>query len=214
MDGLLIDSEPIWLEAAQHTMRKINFKLTEELKQQTTGLACQLFLEYCHKIQPWDTPTFDEMEAEIISYAHAKILSSATAMPGAIDLVKDLHRRGMPLAVASASHMELIEGVLDRLSLRQYFTTWHSGTLEEFTKPHPAVYLSTALKLGVPPQACLAIEDSHAGLQSARSAGMTTISVPAPEVFHHSKFEIADFKLASLAEFDFASLVEVASNRP
>ena len=48
MDGLLIDSEPIWTEAAQHVMQKVNFELTHALKLQTTGLSIKLFLEFCY----------------------------------------------------------------------------------------------------------------------------------------------------------------------
>ncbi|WP_025763753.1 hexitol phosphatase HxpB [Dyadobacter tibetensis] len=206
MDGLLIDSEPIWVEAAKLTMQKINFDLTQEVQRQTTGLACKLFLEYCHKIQPWNTPTFEEMEKEILNYAHHHILEKALPMPGALELLKKLHQKGIKLAVASASHMELIEGVLDRLNIRDYFQVWHSGTLEAFTKPHPAVYLTTAQKLGLPPAQCLAFEDSFAGLQSAHSAGMITISVPAQEAYHDKKFDLAHYKLQSLEQFSLQDI--------
>ena len=66
MDGLLIDSEPIWTDAAREVMQKVNFKISDALKQQTTGLSIKLFLDYCHKIQPWNTPSFDELESAIL----------------------------------------------------------------------------------------------------------------------------------------------------
>jgi len=201
MDGLLIDSEPIWHEAANEVMQKVNFELTDALKLQTTGLSIKLFLDFCHNIQPWNTPSFEELESEILEYAHKNILARAVAMPGAIALVKDLKEKGLKLAVASASHMELIEGVLRRLEIIDYFDTWHSGELEEFTKPHPAVYLTTAKKLGVLPEECVAFEDSHAGLRSAHAAGMITISVPALEVYDDPKFNMAHYKINSLEKY-------------
>lgn len=201
MDGLLIDSEPMWTEAARTSMQKVNFELTEALKLQTTGLSIKLFLDFCHQLQPWNTPSFEELEAEILEKAHRDILANAEAMPGAIKLVKELKATGLKLAVASASHMELIEGVLKRLDIIDYFDTWHSGELEEFTKPHPAVYLTTAKKLGVLPQECIAFEDSHAGLRAAHAAGMVTISVPAMEVFEDPKFDMAHYKINSLEKF-------------
>jgi HAD superfamily hydrolase (TIGR01509 family) len=209
MDGLLIDSEPIWTEAAQHVMQKVNFELTHALKLQTTGLSIKLFLEFCYKIQPWNTPTFEALEKEIMDYAHNHILEKAAAMPGAIELVKSLKAQGLKLAVASASHMVLIEGVLKRLNIIDYFDTWHSGELEEFTKPHPAVYLTTAAKLGVKPEECVAFEDSHTGLRSAHAAGMITISVPATEVYEDIKFDIAHYKIPSLERYVLEEMCEL-----
>jgi HAD superfamily hydrolase (TIGR01509 family) len=209
MDGLLIDSEPIWTEAAREVMQKVNFELTNALKLQTTGLSIKLFLEVCYKIQPWNAPTAKELEQEILLHAHKNILANAIAMPGAIDLVKKLKAHGLKLAVASASHMELIEGVLRRLDIIEYFDTWHSGELEEFTKPHPAVYLTTAAKLGVLPEECIAFEDSFAGLRSAHAAGMITISVPAMEVFDDSKFDLAHYKISSLDNYIFEEMCKM-----
>jgi HAD superfamily hydrolase (TIGR01509 family) len=209
MDGLLIDSEPIWTDAARKVMQRVNFTISDALKNQTTGLSIKLFLEYCHKIQPWNTPSFEELEREILEYAHENILAHAVAMPGAIDLVKNLKAQGLKLAVASASHMDLIEGVLKRLEIIDYFDTWHSGELEEFTKPHPAVYLTTAAKLGLRPDECIAFEDSHAGLRSAHAAGMITISVPAIEVFDDAKFDMAHYKINSLEKYILSEMSSV-----
>ena len=209
MDGLLIDSEPIWADTAREVMEKVNFKLTHELKLQTTGLSIKLFLEFCYKIQPWNTPTFEELEREILVKAQRNILSYAVAMPGAIEIVKRLKAQGLRLAVASASHMELIEGVLKRLDIIEYFDLWHSGELEEFTKPHPAVYLTTAAKLGLKPEECIAFEDSFTGLRSAHAAGMLTVCVPTAEVFNSTKFDLAHYKIPSLDQFVFEEMCEV-----
>jgi HAD superfamily hydrolase (TIGR01509 family) len=212
MDGLLIDSEPIWHEAAREVMQKVNLEITDALKLQTTGLSIKLFLDFCHELQPWNTPTFEELEKDILEHAHANILAHAVAMPGAIALIKELKSQGLKLAVASASHMELIEGVLKRLEIIDYFDTWHSGELEKFTKPHPAVYLTTAAKLGVLPEECIAFEDSHAGLRSAHAAGMVTISVPAMEVFDHPKFDMAHYKINSLDKYILSEMSGVPQN--
>lgn len=212
MDGLLIDSEPMWTEAARSVMQKVNFDLPEALRLQTTGLSIKLFLDFCHKVQPWNTPSFEELEMEILEKAHHDILAGAEAMPGAIALVKELKKQGLKLAVASASHMELIEGVLKRLEIIDYFDTWHSGELEEHTKPHPAVYLTTARKLGVLPQECIAFEDSHAGLRAAHAAGMTTISVPAAEVYEDKKFDMAHYKIPSLEKYILSEMSGVPQN--
>ena len=207
MDGLLIDSEPIWAEAAREVMRKVNFDVTDAIKRESTGLSTQLFLEYCYKIQPWDAiHSTEDLEIAILDYAHEHIPLRVTLMPGVIEVLETLKKEGLLLAVASASHMELIENVLRKLEILHYFDTWHSGVLEEFTKPHPAVYLATAAKIGVKPQECIAFEDSFAGLMSAHSAGMLTVSVPAPDVFDNPKFDIAHIKIPSLENFKFSEV--------
>ncbi|SEI82504.1 sugar-phosphatase [Dyadobacter koreensis] len=206
MDGLLIDSEPIWTEAATEVMQKVNFKLTHDLKLQTTGLSIKLFLEFCYRIQPWNTPERDELEHDILTIATRNIIAHAKPMPGAIALVKNLYAENIKLAVASASHMELIEAVLKRLEIIDYFQTWHSGELEEHTKPHPAVYISTAAKLGIPVHECIAFEDSFTGLRAAHAAKMITICVPNPEVYDDPKFDLAHYKLRSLEEFDILAV--------
>jgi mannitol-1-/sugar-/sorbitol-6-/2-deoxyglucose-6-phosphatase len=213
MDGLLIDSEPFWNEAARQVMQKVNFEITNALIHQTTGLSIKLFLDFCHRLQPWNAPSHQELEYEILTLAHSTILANANAMPGAVDLVMRLKNKGLKLAVASASHMELIEGVLDRIGLKDTFDTWHSGELEQFTKPHPAVYLSTAKKLGVRPAECVAFEDSFAGLQSAHGAGMITVSVPAADVFHEKKFDLAHYKIESLEKYIFEEM-SVLQSKP
>ncbi len=206
MDGLLIDSEPIWTEAATEVMQKVNFQLTHDLKLQTTGLSIKLFLEFCYRIQPWNTPSRDELEHEILTIATRNIIAHAQPMPGALALVKSLHDQKLKLAVASASPMELIEAVLRRLEIVDCFETWHSGELEQHTKPHPAVYITTAAKLGIPPHECIAFEDSFTGLRSAHAAKMITICVPNAEVYDDPKFDLAHYKIRSLEEFNILSV--------
>lgn len=206
MDGLLIDSEPIWTDAATEVMQKVNFKLTHDLKLQTTGLSIKLFLEFCYRIQPWNTPGRDELENDILTLATRNIIAHAQPMPGAIALVRNLYAENIKIAVASASPMELIEAVLKRLDIIDCFETWHSGELEEHTKPHPAVYIATAAKLGIAPHECIAFEDSFTGLRSAHAAKMITICVPNPEVYDDPKFDLAHYKLRSLEEFDILAI--------
>ena len=100
MDGLLIDSEPMWTEAARSVMQKVNFEITDAIRIQSTGLSIKLFLDLCHQIQPWNTPSFEELEAEILGKAHHDILAHAEAMPGAITLITELKKQGLKLAVA------------------------------------------------------------------------------------------------------------------
>ncbi len=95
----------------------------------------------------------------------------------------------------------MIEAVLRHLGIRHYFSVLCSAADEEHGKPHPAVYLKTAAKIGVPSPHCLAFEDSIPGVQAAHAAGMKVVAVP--DAFHYERDEyaVAQLKLASLAEF-------------
>jgi mannitol-1-/sugar-/sorbitol-6-/2-deoxyglucose-6-phosphatase len=107
--------------------------------------------------------------------------------------------------------MHLIEVVvIDRLGIRNFFTIWHSATLELSNKPAPDVYLGTARKLGAVPERCIAFEDSGNGLRSAHAAGMLTVAVPADYEFDDPKFSIATIKIPALTMFADAVFQEIS----
>jgi sugar-phosphatase len=104
------------------------------------------------------------------------------------------------LGLASSSATEIIEAVLDKLELARFFAVVQSAEHEPYGKPHPAVYIECARRLGVPPDRCLAIEDSPAGVLAAKAARMTCIAIPAPELRDDHRYCIADARLESLVE--------------
>eukprot|EP01046_Picozoa_sp_COSAG06_P050286 COSAG06_NODE_7931_length_2330_cov_2.569251_2_plen_216_part_00 len=111
-----------------------------------------------------------------------------------------LQSKGLPLAVASSSHMVLLNAALEGLGLVGRFSHVISAEFEPYGKPHPGVYISAATALGVAPDRCLALEDSVNGTLAAKAAKMICIAVPEPHNFPDPRYAIADLKLASLAE--------------
>ncbi|MFB9295459.1 hexitol phosphatase HxpB [Persicitalea jodogahamensis] len=202
MDGLLVDSEPIWRQVAIEVFDTVGVALTEDFCRSTTGLGTVPFVQLAFDTFPWEGKSQTQIGDEIILMAHERIGANAHAMPGALELIQFFYERGIPLAVASASPMEIIETVLERLDIKQYFRLWHSALLEARNKPFPDVYLGAARMLGVEPSRCLAFEDSGNGLRSAVSAGMKTIAVPADYEYDDSKFDVATLKIPSLLSFD------------
>ena len=101
-----------------------------------------------------------------------------------------------------------IEVTLRRIGLADRFEVVHSAESEALGKPHPAVYLTTAARLGVRPTRCLAIEDSLRGLVSAKAASMRCIAVPTAP---HPGFSLADLELSSLTELDEETFRQVTS---
>ena len=95
-----------------------------------------------------------------------------------------------------------MRAVVEKLGLGGAFDFIHSAEEEEYGKPHPAVYLTTARMLGVAPTECLAIEDSLNGVIAAKSARMKCVAIPSPESRVDSRFTIADATLDSLTEIN------------
>ena len=127
-------------------------------------------------------------------------------MPGlehALDVVRN---EDLALALASSSSPILIETVLHTLGLTTTFEVVRSAIHESHGKPHPAVFLATARDLGFSPSECAVIEDSAAGVQAARAAGMRVVAVPPPHLFADPAYEAADVKLHSLEELTLPML--------
>ncbi len=163
-------------------------------------------VNYWYDRAPWTDPVSigrrpEDLADAITEGVHDRISHFADPMPGAIEILKFFADRSIPMAIASASPMSLIEVVVDRIGIRHTLTLWHSATLEARNKPAPDVYLGTARKLGVDPANCLTFEDSGSGLRAAHDAGTRTVAVPAPFEFDDPKFRIADMILPSLTVF-------------
>ncbi len=121
-------------------------------------------------------------------------------MPGLHQAIRLFQSHGFRLALASSSALSLIDAVIDRLELRPKFEAICSAENEPRGKPHPDVYLSAAEKLGLAPGMCLAVEDSIAGMQAAKAAGMKCIAIPLPELRSDPRYSPADLILDSLTQ--------------
>jgi HAD superfamily hydrolase (TIGR01509 family) len=119
-------------------------------------------------------------------------------LPGAVDAVRRA-AAAFPLALASSSNREVFEAVLELADLADCFSATVSSEEVERGKPAPDVYLEAARRLGVLPERCAAVEDSHAGIRSAKSAGMRVVAIPnASYPPDEEALELADIVLESL----------------
>lgn len=211
MDGLLVDSEPHWRDVEIEVFRTVGLEMNEEMCKRTTGLPTDAVVRYWYERRPWTGRSLDDITGDILEKAHERIGRLAQPMPGVPQILDLFRQQGIRMAVASASPMNLIETVLDRLRIRHYFDRYHSATLEKRNKPHPDVYLGTARQLDVEPGRCLAFEDSGNGLKSAHAAGMLTVAVPADYEYEDLKFAVATIKIPSLTAFTLGTLNELTS---
>lgn len=208
MDGLLIDSEPLWCIAELEIFNDLGVPLQESMCNQTMGLRTSEVVSYWYAQFPWIGPSQSTVAERIISRVSELLVTVGQPMPGAVEVVQLCQQMQLPLALATSSPMSLIETVLNKLGLQDAFDVVNSAQTEEYGKPHPAVYLTSAHRLGVHPNKCVAFEDSVRGTISAKAASMRCIAVPAAQDRKDPRFAIADVKLDSLEQISESWLKE------
>ena len=178
MDGVLLDSEPLWQDAEMEVFATVGITLDRERCRETMGLRSDELVAFRHAREPWTSPSEAEVERQLLATVTRLITARAAPQPGLDRVLAILAARDVRLALASSSPYALIAAVLERLGLTECFTCIHSAEEEPYGKPHPGVYLSAARKLGVAPEECCAIEDSLNGVLAAKAARMTCVAVP------------------------------------
>jgi sugar-phosphatase len=200
MDGLLVDSEPLWHIAEKEVFSSVGINLSTEDCLKTTGMPTEVVFDYWYEISPWTGKTKKELETMLFEKMVSLIKQKATPMPGVLETLKFFKNRGLKIGLASASPLMLIEIVIEKLEIKSYFDFYHSATLEKNNKPHPDVYLTVAKKLNCPIENCLILEDSVNGVKGAKASGATVIAVPEAYFFEFEEYKIADYKIKSLLE--------------
>jgi HAD superfamily hydrolase (TIGR01509 family) len=200
MDGILIDSEPLWKIAMEDVFRSVGSTLTKADFQKTVGLRIDEVVRFWHQHEGWKDFTPAQMEQDIVSRMIELIRLHGQELNGVTETLQFLHDKEKKIGLATSSYTVLIQTVLDVLKLDSFFHYTHSAEHEEFGKPHPAVYLTTAQKLKVTPSRCLVIEDSLNGIISAKAARMSVVCIP--EKTHHSepRLSLADHRFESMTE--------------
>ena len=176
MDGLLIDSEPLWFEVETDVMTRLGGTWTTVDQKALLGSsldnAVRYFLERARV--PADPAEVGEW---MLGGIVAKVRDHGVRiMPGAADLVAAVAAAGLPYALVTSSQRRFVDAVLDRTGLR--FPAVVTGTDVTRSKPDPEPYLLAAGRLDVPPSQCLVLEDSITGVTAAEAAGCFVVAVP------------------------------------
>lgn len=201
MDGLIIDSEPLWKIAEIETFKEIGFDFTIEMCAITTGMRIDEVVEFWRKRLKWQKFSNNEIVDTIQNKMVQLILQRGKLLPGIIEALNLLKANGVLIALASSSSMSLINTTVDSLEIRRFFNIIHSAENEIAGKPNPAVFLSTAKMLEVQPNKCLVLEDSKAGMNAGLNANMRTVVIP--EFGTSPKWASNAFKqLKSMLEFN------------
>lgn len=198
MDGVMIDSEPLWEKTERILLARRNIDYSPEYRDLIVGLnqkdSGKLLRETFSLGE-----SVDEIISERVEILTAIYEEELEVAPGLTPLLDELRLRKYLLAVASSSPLRVINFVLDMFSLHGYFDAVVSGECTENGKPHPDIYLHTAERLGVSPSECVAIEDSINGVRSATGAGMYCIAIPDKRLSREA-FERADLILENMDE--------------
>ena len=199
LDGVLIDSEHVWDEARRELAAERGGRWTETASRDMMGMSSLEWSRYMHDvIGVPDSP--EEISREVVRRLEEIYRRDLPLVDGAVEAVERLAAR-WPIGLASSSNRELIDLVLDLSGLARYFRTTVSSEEVSRGKPEPDVYLEAARRLEVSPERCAAIEDSDAGIRSAKAAGMRVLAIPNPQFPpEDDALALADDVPGSLAE--------------
>jgi len=179
MDGVLIDSEPVWERVRRKFVADRGGRWPEDAQDRMMGMSTGEWSAYMSedfglRLSP------SRVAGLVVAAMAAEYQAHLPLLPGAVDAVRELSA-SWPLAVASSAPKSLIEAVLDISGLRSAFAAAVSSEEVPRGKPAPDVYLEATARLRVPPASCAAVEDSSNGLRAAAAAGCAVIAVPRPE---------------------------------
>jgi mannitol-1-/sugar-/sorbitol-6-/2-deoxyglucose-6-phosphatase len=239
MDGLLIDTEPVWRVAEREVFAELGIDLTEADLLDTTGVRVDemaaVFLARHPPPVPDPAvpdpavpdpavpdpampdpavpdpaaPDPAEVADRITDLVVAHVRRDGVPMPGVPEAIALFKRSGLRLAIASSSPSRLIDAVCARLNLD--IEVRCSALDEPNGKPAPDVYLAAARRLGLSPARCLAVEDSPAGVLAAKAAGLRCLAVPDPLLTADPRYHHSDLLLPSLTNLTEPVLHELLS---
>lgn len=204
MDGLLLDTEPLWTKSMMRIAAKHHISITPAQLKETTGLKIHEVVAVWAVKYPWDGASVFLVAEEIIDDIIALSIAESRIMPGVIPLLENLQKAGYKLGVATSSPQRMMDELITFFDLKKYFTQLSSADAVGYGKPHPAVFLHCAEHLQSHPLQCIVLEDSVNGIIAAKAARMKVIAVPDPEHFYDIRYAIADKKYHSLEVADIA----------
>jgi HAD superfamily hydrolase (TIGR01509 family) len=176
LDGVLVDSEGVWNAARAEVTHEHGGTWRDDAQQAMMGMSSTEWSAYMHqdlgvRLSP------EEISATVSGQLAARYRTHLPLLPGAVMSVTGM-AACWPLGLASSANRSIIDLVLDLAGLQGCFAVTVSSEEVPRGKPAPDVYLEAARRLEVPPEECVAVEDSSSGLRSASAAGMTVTAVP------------------------------------
>ena len=200
MDGVIIDSEPLWRIIMIQSFTELGIPFSDEHCRITTGLRFKEVAHFWfikHGITHISIDEFDEL---VITRLCDLITKEGKSMKGVIEALEFFKSKDLKIGIGTSSNTRLMNTVVQVLNIKHYFDELCSAEHMTYGKPHPMVYLTCAEKLGVNPLHCLVIEDSVNGIIAGKAAQMKVVAIPEDINKNNPKFTIADYSIESLLE--------------
>lgn len=174
MDGVIIDSEPIYKMVEEEIFESLNISVMEEEFNKYIGTNSYYLWKCIKENHGLENSVEELVKLERESNLNYLIKHKELIKPveGVVELIQDINNNGTKLAVASSSPIELISTIIDTIGIRKYFDYIVTGDYVKKCKPEPDVFLYAANKINIEPNKCLVIEDSKNGTIAAKKAGM------------------------------------------
>lgn len=211
LDGVLVDTEPVWADAKREVAKDAGGRWSSAAPVAMLGMSGPEWSAYMHDdlgvpLEP------DEIRRLVVAGVLRRLDEGVPLIPGADTAVAAIAGR-WPVGLASSADRPVIDAALDHAGLAQFFAATLSSDEAGSGKPAPDVYLAVAARLGVPPESAVAVEDSANGLRSAKAAGMAVIGIPNPHApVDDSVLRLADAVLGAITELTPATIEAVGHN--
>ncbi|MEU6894908.1 HAD-IA family hydrolase [Streptomyces sp. NPDC046557] len=206
MDGTLVDTEELWWQAVQHTAAGLQYELTDADLPDVLGRPVEHTAAHLHSAAG-NTVPLAELTAGLHREFATRVEDRIVPRPGAVELLDRLHEQGIDIALVTASPRSVADIVLRSLGPGRFAVSVTADDTAR-TKPAPDPYLAAARALGVPPAACVAVEDTPTGVASAEAAGCPVLAVPSLTPIAAAPGRTV---LGSLEQADVALLEAIAS---
>lgn len=205
MDGVIVDSEPLWQQAEREIFSALGVTLTDELCQLTQSMTTVEVTRFWYKQSPWQGTSISEAESLVVDRVIELVQTNDCVIPDIDLIVNELINLGFKIGLATNSPYRIIPEVLTKAGLTNTFEAISSSEFEKNGKPQPDVYLSTLQKLNVQAHKCLAIEDSNSGIVAARKAGIKAVAFRnnnRNQIRETVSFQIQEFGSVDCAELE------------
>jgi sugar-phosphatase len=200
MDGVLIDSEPLWRKAMVIGFNKVGIEFTEDDCRKTTGMRFKEVVEIWLKHHKIEHITTQQLENDVLDILIALIESEGKAIEGVLDVFYYAKKANLKIGLATSSANRLMNAVLNKLQLQNHFDSVISAEHMTYGKPHPEVFLVCANNLQIKPNECIVLEDSVNGVIAGKAAQMKVIAIPDIEHKHLKQFGIANYHCQNMSE--------------
>ena len=201
MDGLLIDTEPLWFAVESEILAELGARWRSDDHAHLVGSSLPAASAFIAE-RAGHAISAEEVARQLLLRMAKRLHDAPPLQPGVVSLIEQLDAAGIPRALVSSSFRVLVDAVLDAIAPLSFELVVAGDDVTNY-KPHPEPYLAAAARLGVEPADCIALEDSPNGAASASAAGCMVVAVPSVTPIEPAPRRVV---VESVADVDLAFL--------